>query len=152
MGTRHLILDGENLADGTNITIVCDGVSVFSGEVTKAVTPGLGDDIGIIHTWEVAAHDETDAEWDVSAELYTLATDSTVSISVVSGILNCGSITRKLIDDNPREWQANVDERKNILIDGAVAHDGDTTGQVFTVTAGQTLTCVCSVDPIPQNR
>ena len=152
MGTRNLILDGENLVDGTNVTIVSDGVSVFSGALTKAVTSGNGDNIGAIHTWAVAAHDQTDAEWTAETPIPSLATDSTISISVVSGSLNSGNIFREWDGSTDGDWCPQPDARKNILIDGEAPADADVTGEVFTLTAGQTLTCVCTVEAIPQNR
>jgi hypothetical protein len=146
MGTKTLILDGENLVDGTNITILCDGTSVFSGALSKAVTSGNGDNIGELATWTVDV--DTVTEWSTSIRDNGYATiDHSISISVVSGSVNAGMI--KII--NPQnsdpvnsDWDG-VDQRKNILIDGAVPYATEEKGEVFSLAAGDTLTCVVTV-------
>jgi hypothetical protein len=149
MGTKTLILDGENLVADSNVTVLCDGVSVASGALSKAVTSGNGDNIGELATWTIDV--PTVTEWSSSLKTDGWpTTDHSISISVVSGSVNVGSI--RIINpqnSNPvlTTWDYK-DQRKNVLLDGSAPTDpteADFEGEVWTLSAGETLTCVVTV-------
>ncbi len=151
MATKTLTLQGENLIADSNLTLLCDGVSKFSGPLSKAVTSGNGENSGTLDTWTV--------DVEVQTQGGALPTeDHSISISVVSGSVNIGAIT--VLAQNGDDSYDTVDERKNILIDGVAPEwptgndvlpggteaDPDWSGWAWTLTAGETLTCVVTVE------
>ena len=58
MATRTIIMIGLNLIEGSAATVIFNGVQVFSGPITKAVTLNEGTSIGDIITWNFEQTDE----------------------------------------------------------------------------------------------
>ena len=158
-------LDGFLKTDTAEVTILLDGVSVFSGAVNT-----LGDMVqGTLCQWNFTQDDSI-----------TAITDHTLSISVTSGTIDAAGIYQGTNTTGEYEWNpSKVDrdgndywlpglygvfgdtgERTNILING-VAPSWPTvppfptgteasptwSGWGFNLSAGETLTCTLKICP-----
>lgn len=158
-------LDGFLKTDTAEVTILLDGVSVFSGAVTA-----LGEMVqGTLCQWNFTQDDSI-----------TAITDHTLSISVTSGTITAASIYQATNTSGQSEWNTtkvdragndywlpgvhawfgDTGERTNILING-VAPSWPTIppyptgteaaptwgGWGFDLSAGETLTCTLRVNP-----
>jgi len=97
MATRTIIMKGLNLIEGSAATVIFNGVQVFSGPITKAVTLNEGTSLGDMITW---TFEQTDAE----ASSQTLVNYS-MSIACTNGSIGTAGLR---IDGGPNWATSNA--------------------------------------------